>query len=120
MDEQQKQKRWEEILEQKPQPKDGPTQRKLRKEDTPCLLNCNAKSLRLPVSPVKSWEVFGTKERTPLLETELPRKMAGFASAEPPPSRLCFGAKGDTFRLGGQLLALCLGETEGPFNFDDS
>ena len=47
------------------------------------------------------------------METELPWKMARFASAEPPPSRLHFGVKGDTFRLGGQLLALRLVETEG-------
>ena len=48
-DEQKKQRSREEILDQKPQPKEDPARIKLRKKDTPYLRNCSAKSPRLPL-----------------------------------------------------------------------
>ena len=73
--EKQKQKRRKENLEQKPQPKDGPSQRKLRKEDTPCFPNCNAKALRLPLSPRWNlWKFLDHKKKRPDWRLNYPEK----------------------------------------------
>ena len=54
------------------------------------------------------------------MESDLPRKVSRIAFDEPPPSRLRFGTEDASFKLGDQLLALRLAETEEPFSFDYS
>ena len=65
-------------------------------------------------------DVSGTGERSLLLESDPPQRVARIAFDEPPPSRLRFGSEDAFFKLGGQLLTLRFAETEESFSFDDS